>query len=159
MGAGKTTVGKQLSEQLELPVVDTDHYIESHEKRKISDIFSENGEGYFRDLETKSLSNLVQNSPMIITTGGGIILRDENRELMKSSGKIVFLYCDLEETNKRLKNDKSRPLYQGNLEANRKLFEQRLPLYKKANIIVETTHKEVESIVKEIIHSLQIKDD
>lgn len=155
MGAGKTTVGQILSENLSIPVIDTDHYIENLLNKKISEIFEQNGETKFRDIETDALQEICKKSPKIVTTGGGIVLREENRRLMKQKGKIFFLYCDIEETTKRLATDNSRPLFKADLEENKIRFEARLPLYREANFTIDTTKKTVEQIVAEIINCLE----
>ncbi|QOY38781.2 shikimate kinase [Anaerobacillus isosaccharinicus] len=155
MGAGKTTVGKLLSEQLKIPVIDTDLYIERIKNKKVSEIFQEDGEAKFRDLETESLQEICKQNQAIITTGGGIILREQNRQLMKQQGKVIFLYCDIEETTRRLAKDNSRPLFNADLEENKKRFEARLPLYREADYVIDTTSKTVEQIVEEIVSCLE----
>ncbi len=155
MGAGKTTVGRMLSKQLSIPVIDTDHWVEDNQQKSIKDIFQENGEEFFRALETEALKELCMNSRNIITTGGGIVLRHENRQLMKDHGFVVFLYCDLEETTRRLAEDQSRPLFKADISANKIRFEERLPFYQEADKTINTTKKSVDEIVTEIIASLE----
>ncbi|MBT2687072.1 shikimate kinase [Bacillus sp. ISL-47] len=156
MGAGKTTIGKELAACLNKEVIDTDEEIVKREKKSINDIFTEQGELYFRLLETKMLQEL-NNRDAVITTGGGIVVRPENREALKGKGNVFFLYATPEEIFKRLENDQSRPLLKGDkIKQIHELYEERMPLYKDAaNVIIDTTHKESGFIIKEIISRLE----
>ena len=89
--SGKSTIGKLLAQKINYEYYDADKYLERKEKRKISNIFAENGESYFRDLETKYLKKLSYKNKLIISTGGGAVKRDENMEALKKKGIIVFL--------------------------------------------------------------------
>ena len=90
-GCGKSTIGKEISKELGILLIDADFYLEEKEERKISDIFKNDGEEYFRCLETKYLNELSKNENIIISTGGGVVTRDENIDIMKKSGKIIFI--------------------------------------------------------------------
>ena len=151
MGAGKTTIGKKLATLLDVPVMDTDEEIEKREAKKISQIFADQGEAAFRELETEMLKEL-PTSQVVITTGGGIILSEKNRDWMKENGTIVFLYASPEEIAKRLRSDQTRPLLQQDkLTAIDYLYKQRLPVYQAlCDILVDTTKKDVVEIAKEI---------
>ncbi|MFA9457250.1 shikimate kinase [Halalkalibacter sp. AB-rgal2] len=150
MGSGKTTVGSKLGEKWSMDVIDTDQWIEHKEKKSIAEIFADEGEAHFRDLETEALKSIKTDS-LIITTGGGIVGREENRKLMKRQGKIVYLYCDIEEIIRRLEDDTSRPLIQHRDEEKiTALFRSRMVLYEEADVIIDTTKKSVEEIVEAI---------
>ena len=151
MGAGKTTIGKNLANLLELPVIDTDMEIEKREGKKISEIFSDQGEAVFRELESNMLKELPTTNS-VITTGGGIILSQKNRDWMKEHGTIVFLYATPEEIVNRLISDQTRPLLQQDKQtAIYELYKQRLPIYQAVcDILVDTTEKDVSVIAKEI---------
>lgn len=154
MGAGKTTVGKTLGEKLNLPVYDSDEMIIKQQQRSIEDIFKVNGETYFRNLETDVLRSLPTRDA-IITTGGGIILKKENRDFMKENGIVIFLYCSPEMIFERLKDDNSRPLLQGDkMQEIKTRLENRLPLYKEADYTVDTTHITVDEVVENILQLL-----
>lgn len=155
MGAGKTTVGKRLGEKLNFPVYDSDEMIIKNEQRSIEEIFQECGESYFRDLETNVLRSLpTQNA--IITTGGGIVLKKENRDFMKQHGIVIFLYCSPETIFERLKDDDSRPLLKGNkMKEIESRLKKRLPLYKEAEYTVDTTQLTVDEVVQKIIQYIQ----
>ena len=113
MGSGKTTVGKELSKS-GLEFLDTDAYIEECEKMSISDIFAKKGEAYFRQAETKALESLLKKTkPLVLSCGGGMPLREENRVLLKKLGTVVYLRVKPETVIARLHGDTTRPLLQG----------------------------------------------
>ncbi|MFJ8527865.1 shikimate kinase [Bacillus sp. NPDC094106] len=150
MGAGKTTIGKALSKELDIAVVDTDQKIEEKQGKLIRDIFAEEGENIFRQYESEMLRSL-STSNMIITTGGGIVERAENRQWMKENGTVVYLYCDPYVIAERLREDTTRPLFQKeNIEAFVKKFENRRAYYEEADIHIDTTNKSVEEIMEEL---------
>jgi shikimate kinase len=151
MGSGKTTIGAELANRLQLPVVDTDHYVEQQTGRTIADIFAEEGEETFRLLETTSLTQL-PTSDVVITTGGGLFMKKENRHWMKESGMVIYLYCDIAEIWSRLQNDQTRPLLQHqNMEKAKELYEARQPFYQMAHIQIDTTGKSIDEICSEIL--------
>lgn len=150
MGSGKTTIGKLLSEKLSLPVMDTDHVIEEKLNKTIREIFETEGESKFREYEHQFLE-MVPTDNMIITTGGGIILRKENRDWMRKNGVVVYLHCEPEEILKRLEGDETRPLLDGDKKKNvLSIFSERAPFYHDADFKVDTTNKTLEEIVLEI---------
>lgn len=155
MGAGKTTIGKKLAEELEITFVDTDEMVEEQTGRKISDIFAEDGESYFRKLETEMLCQLLKREePCVIAVGGGLPMQPVNRPLLKELGKVVFLEAEVESLVLRLQGDTSRPKLQGgNLrERIKSLMEQRLEVYLEvADAKVATDNQGFEQIVAEII--------
>lgn len=113
MGAGKTTVGKELAKN-GFEFIDTDAYIERCEKMSISEIFAQKGEAYFRQAETNALKTLLaQEKQFVISCGGGMPLREENRKLLKKLGMVVYLKIRPETVLARLKGDTTRPLLQG----------------------------------------------
>ena len=114
MGSGKTTIGKALEEKTDMTFVDTDELIEAYEGCKISDIFADKGETYFRRLENETLKKLlVSTDSKIISTGGGIITNQENIALLKQLGKVFYLRIKPETVVARLEGDKTRPLLRG----------------------------------------------
>lgn len=156
MGSGKTTIGKALSLSLNVPFIDSDEEISRLTGKTITEIFEVEGEAAFRLLEAECLRNLpVEDS--IITTGGGTVLREENRKWMQENGEVVLLAASPEEILKRLEGDKTRPLLIGDKEEKvAKILGERLPLYvDTANIIIETTGKSVEAIVEELVQRLK----
>ncbi|MCW9131428.1 shikimate kinase [Bacillus paramycoides] len=150
MGAGKTTIGKALSKEFHLDVVDTDHQIEEKQGKLIRHIFAEEGEIVFREYESEMLRSLPAHN-VIITTGGGIIERAENRKWMKENGTVVYLYCDPYVIAERLREDTTRPLFQKkDIDAFVTKFESRRAYYEEADIHIDTTNKSVEQIMNEL---------
>lgn len=159
MGSGKTVVSRVLSRKLKMKIIDIDTLIEKKARLKIKDIFKKFGEEYFRDLEEKVTRYVARKRNIIISTGGGIIKRENNIKNLKKNGIIVYLKNTFETSCKRLKGKKDRPLFnEKNLKATRKLFLQRLPLYKKAaDIIIKTDDKSVKEVAEEIIKKVREK--
>ena len=114
MGSGKTTIGKALEEKTDMVFVDTDELIEAYEGCKISEIFADKGEAYFRRLENETLKELLESTDnKVISTGGGIITNQDNIPLLKQLGKVYYLKIKPETVVKRLEGDKTRPLLMG----------------------------------------------
>jgi shikimate kinase len=153
MGAGKTTVAKQLAKRLKRPFFDTDHEIEKKTGVRVPLIFEIEGEAGFRDRETRVLTELAQRPGQVIATGGGIVLREENRNTLTNSGLVVYLRADPEMLYERTRRDTNRPLLQvadplGRLQA---LFLERDPLYRQvANLVIESHRGAVSVLVKKI---------
>lgn len=159
MGAGKTTVGIQIADLTGRRWYDTDGIIVDR-YGKISDIFEYYGEAHFRRLETEIVKELVQKDDLIISTGGGLVLKSENNELLKENGKIVFLRASLETLAKRLKVDGERPLLQTSTKNIRdrlsRLLKERLPVYESvADYIVDVDNKTPEEAAREILQMVQ----
>jgi len=156
MGAGKTTVGKKLSKRLGYFFIDTDREIEKEQGCSISKIFKYGGEICFRDLETNMLQQLQSKQNLVIATGGGMVMRQENRYLMQNLGTRVYLKVGLEELIRRLKKDKKRPLLQEArpIERITEMLEQRKNIYEEAECIVDTTDLSPQQMVSEIIRKL-----
>jgi shikimate kinase len=159
MGCGKTTIGYKLSYRLRKAVIDTDKEIEKEEKRSISDIFAAEGEEYFREQETAYLRRLTKTvNNQIISVGGGLPMREINRELMHQLGQVIYLRAKAETIYQRVKNDTTRPLLQGDnpQEKIEALLAERKQNYETAaDIIVDVDGKEFEQIVNEIAEKLQ----
>ena len=153
MGSGKSTIGKLLAKKLKKKFLDTDHEVEVYTNYDISTIFKKFGEELFRDKETEILNKLKDKENLVISTGGGIILKNENINLMKEIGTIVFLDINLETQIKRVKYRKHRPLLQNsNLQIElKKLKINRDPIYNKiSDYIIEVSSKDKNTIVNEI---------
>ncbi len=140
MGAGKTTVGQLVSKKLRLPFKDTDAEIEARTGADIPWIFDVEGEAGFRDRETQVLRDLLNGSAGVIATGGGIVMREENRDLLKSVD-VIYLKASLEEQLRRTANDRKRPLLQTDDPRSvlQRLMTLRDPLYREvATRVIET---------------------
>jgi shikimate kinase len=155
MGAGKTSVGKELAALLNLPVIDTDQLIEQKAGKSINEIFAVEGEAAFRKYERELLRTLPREG-VIVTTGGGIVIQKENRDWMKKNGVVIYLHCEPEEILQRLANDTSRPLLKNNKQEQiKQLLAERLAYYKEADFIVDTTNKNIKEIAQEIVIMLK----
>lgn len=159
MGSGKSTVGMALAEKMGFAFLDTDAYIEKKAGMSISEIFENHGEGYFRELETNVIRELMETTNhTVFSTGGGMPLRDENASLLRLLGTTVYLQASAKETYERVKDDDKRPLLQcedpyGRIVA---LLEERRPLYERAShLCIQTDGKTVESIVDEVIKQME----
>lgn len=144
MGCGKTTVGRELHHRLGYPLVDMDQVIEHRVGKAITTIFAQDGELAFRDMETALLKELSDPTAprRIISTGGGIVVREENRELLKDLGFVVWLYAPPAVILERTSRNRDRPLLQTEnpLERITNLLEERKPLYQEtAHLMVDTT--------------------
>lgn len=131
MGAGKTTIGRQLARTLKLPFYDSDKAIEESTGVDIPTIFEFEGEEGFRDREQKMIQQLTKMDGIVLATGGGAILREENRRLLKENGFIVYLQCSVDRILERTRRDTQRPLLNTAEPRERieLLFAQREPLY------------------------------
>ena len=143
MGSGKSSIGRELSQTLGYPVVDTDALIVKRAGKPIRKIFENEGEEAFRDLESAVLSDFEQEHPTrrIIATGGGIILRPENRDLLRRLGFVVWLVVSAEEIIKRTRKNRDRPLLNNDDQKGTidRLLSDRLELYR------TTAHQEIET--------------
>lgn len=153
MGSGKTTIGEILSQNLKYNFADTDSEIIKTENRPINQIFEEDGETYFRDIESKILSKVLDSDNQIISTGGGIIKSEKNIQLLKKKSVVFYLKANANELFERVKNNRERPLL--NVENMKErieiLLKEREHKYEQANYIIDTCNKNIQDIVDEII--------
>lgn len=161
MGSGKTSVGREVSLLLEIPFLDLDDYIEKKLRTSIYDIFEKKGEEYFRKLETDALREVFLLFPqLILSTGGGIVIKEENRKLLKENSKIIYLKGSFENLMERLEIEeeyKKRPLLKKGKEELLKLWTARLSLYEScADIIINIDNKTIEEITYEVIRRLNL---
>lgn len=151
MGSGKTTVGNLLAKKLNLEVIEMDELIIKQEGKSINNIFSQDGEIKFRELETQIAKDLDIKNNVVISTGGGVVTNKKNIDYLKKNGKIIFLKTSFTEIEKRLKNVKDRPLFKDKKKA-KELFIFRQSLYEEyADLIVNTNGRSVEEVTYEII--------
>ena len=140
MGTGKSTAGTLVAEKLGYDFVDLDHAIVEQEGRSIPEIFSDNGEGYFRSLESAILQRVLQSEGKVISTGGGSVLAPGNASMMLESGFVAALTATAEEIISRVGADANRPLLAGNAEEQvKRLLDQRKDAYLFAHCTVDTT--------------------
>jgi len=159
MGSGKTSLGKILAERLKVDFYDTDELVSSWQKLSVKEIFKRYGESFFREREREALKFLAEKEQgtCVISTGGGAVLREENRLLMKNSGLVVFLDVSPQEAYKRLKGTEDRPLLEveNPLEKIRALLEERKPFYDKADISVNTAGKTLPEVAAELLKKIK----
>lgn len=154
MGAGKSTVAHALQNTYGMHLVEMDEQIEAQEQMRISEIFAEKGEAYFRNLETALLESLESQENTVVSCGGGVAMRECNVAAMKKSGAVVYLSARPETVYDRVKDCHDRPLLEGNMNVAYidKLLQQRLPRYlAAADSVVETDGKDAQEICREII--------
>jgi shikimate kinase len=159
MGAGKSSVGRYLARLTGLPRFDTDEMISKDFGMPVAQIFAKHGEEVFRDAETEMLRRLRQESDSITVTGGGIVLRQENVELLKKLGFVVHLDADEETLSRRLMRRPTRPLIQtANPRATlKKLLRERAPLYRAAaDIALLTSNLGQQEVAGAILRKMEV---
>ncbi|MEO0396191.1 MAG: shikimate kinase [Cyanobacteria bacterium P01_A01_bin.137] len=157
MGAGKTTIGKHLAHTLNYRFIDTDDVIVQATGQSINQIFTEQGEAAFRDIETQVLAQVAPYTRTVIATGGGMVIKQENWSYLQS-GLVVWLNVSIDELMMRLSRDKSRPLLkQGNLRDKlTTLLEQRQNRYAQADAtVVYKSGEKAGAIAKRTLATLQ----
>ncbi len=157
MGVGKSTVAKGLKDLLGYKRVEMDKLIEEKQGMTISDIFAKYGETYFRNLESNTLIELGNEEKLVVSCGGGVVLRPENAAYMKAGGRVVLLTAEPETIYERVKDSDERPILNGNMNVEfiRQLVEKRRPFYEAAaDITVATDEKSAEEICREIVRLL-----
>ena len=158
MASGKTTIGKKLAKSLEINFIDIDREIEKKLGAEISWIFDIEGERKFRERENEMLNKVCQEQDCIISTGGGVVIRKDNRKLLKDSGLAVYLEASVQTQLERTLLDKSRPLLDSEDKESilRDLKEQREPLYREvANITIKEGERSHNDILHEILKRIK----
>ena len=157
MGTGKTSVAKEIAFLLHRDFVEIDDLIEEAERKKIVDIFREKGEAYFRRREKEILEDIAKKDNLIVSCGGGIVINQENIELMKKTGKVVCLKASADVIYERTKKYSHRPLL--NVENPvlkiKELLKERDKFYRQADFFVDTDNLSIEDVSRKIINLLQ----
>ena len=157
MAVGKSTVGRMLADSLNMPFFDSDHEIEARAGAEVSWIFDVEGEVGFRDREEHVIDELSQLQGVVVATGGGAVKRANNRLHLASRGIVIHLDCPLRRLLARTRNDKKRPLLQGNNreEVLAKLVCERAPLYAEiADYRFVSDDQSVKALVQQIVRKL-----
>jgi shikimate kinase len=160
MGVGKSAIGHKLAQELGMDYLDTDELIEKTEKMSINDIFEKKGESYFRDLETEVIKTLEDYDNFVISTGGGMVLREENVKMLKETGPLVLLWADPEIVYQRVKQETHRPLLNvPDPKAEiKKILDYRMPIYNRAaDFKVDTSKLNVSEAVSGIMQWLKLR--
>jgi shikimate kinase len=158
MGAGKSTIGRLLAAELDLPFLDSDRVIEERTGADIPWIFDVEGEQGFRDREAAVLAELAVEKGVVLATGGGIVLRDENRRCMQKSGPVFYLTASIDQLVERTSKDKKRPLLQVENPQSKiiELVKTREPLYREvADFVIDTNKRTPKSVSQEIARLTQ----
>lgn len=157
MGSGKTTVGERLARRLRSPFYDTDSFIEQQTGYTIHELFERHGEEGFREIESKLLQTLLSQPPGIIATGGGIVLREENRHRLRQNAWLIYLKAHPNTLANRLRNATDRPLLEGeNIEVKlNTLLAERAPYYETCDWVVETDKRSPTQVIKHLQALLQ----
>lgn len=159
MGSGKTSVGHLLARQLGYDFVDLDALIVEQEGSSINEVFARGGEQLFREMETASLATLADRTRMVLSTGGGVVLREENRLLLRMIGQVVNLTASVATLAERLAQADDRPLLQGEESREERLgriLRERECFYADADIRIDTTGKTLEDVAAEILRRLPV---
>lgn len=153
MGSGKTTIGKLLGEKLTLRNIDIDVIIEQNEKRTVSEIFQNEGEKYFRNIERETIEKNFTNKDLIISLGGGAFEDQLTQELLLKNSTVIYLKTSPNVILERIKNNTNRPLLKNQMtvEKIQSIILQRQKNYALANITILTDNKNTDKIVEEIL--------
>jgi len=158
-GGGKSTVGRQLGRRLGWHFYDTDALVERQIGCSIRSFFESQGEDRFRDVEASIVNEVTRTDNLVLATGGGAVLREENRRVLQARCQVVYLRSAPEELFRRIRHDVSRPLLQVQdpLSRLRELYEIRDPIYRSvANFVVDTGHPSVSSLVNVVLMQLEL---
>ena len=158
-GSGKSTVGRHLARNLRIPFLDVDVEVERRIGMSVRQYFEQSGEDAFRDREQETLEALLDGQPAIVSTGGGTVLRQANRELLNRHATVIYLRSTAEESFRRLRHDTQRPLLQvpDPLRKLRELYAQRDPLYRQtAHYVIETGRPSVPTLINMILMQLEL---
>ncbi len=157
MGAGKSTIGRQVATHVRFDFADSDHEIQRRTGVDISTIFDFEGEAGFRKREKSVIDELTQLEGQVLATGGGVVLDPDNRRNLSSRGFVIYLYCSPEQQYQRTMRDRNRPLLQTEdpLARLQALMEERDPLYRStADLVVTTENRSAASVAREIARKL-----
>jgi len=152
MGVGKTSVGTRLAKDLGYTFIDTDTLIEADQHMDITSIFTKLGEPYFRDVEARIIRQVMEGEKQVVSTGGGAVIRNENRAAFNKSGFVICLAARPEIIFERIKHETHRPMLQtpDPKVKIKELLENREKFYRQADLIIDTSEQSVDDAVEEI---------
>jgi shikimate kinase len=158
MGTGKSSVGQIVAQQLHFTFLDTDHVIESRTGKSISDLFAQDGEAAFRELEKKIVAELAARKKTVISTGGGLPVNPDNLASLKTHALTVCLWASAEKIWERVRSQTHRPLLNepDPLAKIKKLLEQREPFYRQADVLLNTEMRALKDVAQQVIHQYHV---
>ena len=158
MGTGKSSVGQIVAAQLHFTFLDTDQLIESRVGKTISEVFAQNGEAAFREMEHKLVRELESRTQLLISTGGGLPINPENMASLKTHSLVVCLWASPEKIWERVRHQSHRPLLHDPdpLAKIRNLLNVREPFYRQADVLVNTELRSVKEVAQQIVHQFQL---
>ena len=159
MGAGKTSVGRLVAEQLHFDYLDTDELIQSRTGRPIVEIFSTDGEAAFRKMEQELVGELAARTKTVIATGGGLPMNPQNLVSLKTHALVVCLWASPEKIWERVKNQTHRPLLH-DADPQKKiheLFAAREPFYRQADVLLNTELRSVREVAQQVVHQFRLE--
>lgn len=158
MGSGKTTIGRTLAKHLDKIFVDSDEEVQQRTGVTIPHIFDVEGEAGFRLRESAAISELMKRDNMVLATGGGAILAEQNRDMLRQNGIVVYLRANVHDLWLRTRHDRNRPLLQTEDPRAKltELFEQRDPLYRQAaDIVVQSGKQSVQALMLHLVDEIE----
>jgi shikimate kinase len=157
MGTGKSTVGRIVASMLHFDFLDTDEMIENMAGKRISDIFSSEGEERFREYEKQAVARLKEINHSVISTGGGLVTRPENLASLKEHSLVVCLWCSAETIHRRVGHQLHRPLLQVEhpLERIRELLDQRAPAYRQSDVLLNSEFRKPREVASHVVHQFR----
>jgi shikimate kinase len=158
MGTGKSSVGRLVAQQLHFDFLDTDVVIEARAGKPISEIFAQQGEPAFRELEAKIVHELATRHRTVISAGGGLVVNPENLASLKEHAVVICLWASPETIWARVKNQNHRPLLADPepLEKIRSLLHERAPFYKQADVLLTTDLRSTRDVAQQVLHQFRI---
>jgi shikimate kinase len=158
MGTGKSSVGQIVAQLLHFTFLDTDHVIESRTGKSISDLFAQDGEPAFRELEKKIVAELATRKKTVISTGGGLPVNPDNLASLKTHALTVCLWASAEKIWERVRSQTHRPLLNepDPLAKIKKLLEQREPFYRQADVLLNTEMRALKDVAQQVIHQYHV---
>ncbi len=157
MGVGKTTIGAKLAEKLKCYFIDCDSEIEDRERKNIAEIFSQNGEKYFREVEEKIISEIVlRDEEIVLSLGGGAFMNENTRKILREKAVTIWLFAPLEEIMHRIGNKNNRPLLnqKNKREVLEELATKRYPVYSEADLKFDTSETNHEVLIGKMIKKI-----
>jgi shikimate kinase len=156
MGAGKSSIGRRLASELNLPFVDADTEIETAAGMSIPEIFEVHGEPYFRSGEARVIARLLENGPQVMASGGGAFINPQTRALIRTRGISIWLKADLDVLLRRIKRRSDRPLLKADDPARtlQRLMDERYPVYAESDVTIHSRDVSHEAIVADIVTAL-----